>query len=138
METLFTLQLLADTGLLVLIWLVQLIMYPSFQYTEAEHFIRWHQRYAGRISLFVIPLMLLQVGVELLLILHFDGGWLRLSLIMAVWSSTFLLSVPYHRLLHDIGKDMQVIRRLIWTNWIRTALWSILFLDSVWHFFNRV
>jgi len=36
-------RLLFDFGLLVLIWLVQLVIYPSFLYYEQDNLKRWHE-----------------------------------------------------------------------------------------------
>jgi len=44
-----------DFGMLILIWLVQLIIYPSFQYSARESFIQWHEKYTGLITLVVLP-----------------------------------------------------------------------------------
>ena len=124
-------QIIADSGLLLLIWLVQLIIYPSFQYTREKDFIVWHARYMSIISLLVIPLILLQIGVELMHIFNDDYRWMRLLMIVAVLTSTFSLSVPNHRRLSCYGKDPLIISRLVLTNWLRTLLWSFLFAETV-------
>jgi hypothetical protein len=46
------------------------------------------------------------------------------ALVLVVWLSTFLLQVPGHNRLKN-GKDRILIRRLVATNWIRTAAWSL-------------
>lgn len=125
------LQVMVDSGLVVLIWLVQLIIYPSFRYTDEKEFISWHHRYTGLIGVIVSPLMLLQAGGEIWVALTQDPRWVRISTIALIWTSTFTLSVPCHRRLHSVGKNMVIIRRLIVTNWPRTLLWSALFLDTL-------
>jgi hypothetical protein len=45
-------------------------------------------------------------------------------LVIVVWLSTFLLQVPIHHRL-EAGKDDKRIQRLVATNWIRTAAWSL-------------
>lgn len=131
MAPISTVQIMVDSGLIVLIWLVQLIIYPSFRYTEPKNFISWHQRYTGLIGVIVSPLMLLQVGVEVWMSATQDLRWIRIVLIAFIWISTFTLSVPCHRRLHIEGKNKVTIRRLIVTNWFRTLLWSLLFLDTL-------
>ena len=126
-----TVQVMVDSGLIVLIWLVQLIIYPSFRYTEEKDFISWHQRYTGLIGAIVSPLMLLQAGGEIWVAITQDPRWVRILAIALIWISTFTLSVPCHRRLHTVGKNMAIIRRLIVTNWPRTLLWSILFLNTL-------
>ncbi len=131
MSSLTTLQLIVDSGLLVLIWLVQLIIYPSFRYTEEKVFIGWHSRYTALIGLIVTPLMFLQVGVEVFCFLAQDIRWQRILILLVIWLATFSLSVPCHSRLHGAGKNMIVIQRLVTTNWIRTLCWSLLFLETV-------
>ena len=53
--------LLVDIGLVVLIWMVQLIVYPSFTFYSKENLVNWHQKYTARIAVIVIPLMFLQL-----------------------------------------------------------------------------
>jgi hypothetical protein len=46
------------------------------------------------------------------------------GLLLAVWGSTFLLQVPCHERL-SAGWDEAVHARLVATNWIRTAGWTL-------------
>lgn len=131
METIALVQVMVDSGLFVLIWLVQLIIYPSFQYTQDRDFVGWHRRYAAMISLFVVPLMFLQLGVEAAAYIGQDVRWLRILVLIIVWGATFALSVPCHSRLQNYGKNIAVIRRLVRTNWIRTLGWSILLAETV-------
>ncbi|HHB75932.1 MAG TPA: hypothetical protein ENK84_05250 [Desulfobulbus sp.] len=131
MDPIFFLQIMVDSGLFILIWLVQLIIYPSFQYTEEGDFINWHYRYTGLMGAVVSPLMLLQAGGEIWTAITREPRWVRITIITLAWISTFTLSVPCHRRLHTVGKNMTVIRRLVLTNWSRTLLWSVLFLGTL-------
>ena len=136
MDMLFQLQIMADCGLLVLICLIQVIIYPSFDYIETKNFKTWHIRYTWVISLIVVPLMLLQIGVELCHALVAEPRWWRAMLIGLVLIATFSLSVPCHKKLQSMGKRTVIIRKLVLTNWIRTLLWTILFLQTLWHAIN--
>lgn len=116
-----------DSGLFVLIWLVQLIIYPSFLHIRDSAFQVWHHQYTGLIAIFVLPLMLGQTALYTLSTLtqtrwHDVSGLLCIA---AVWMSTFLLSVPCHRRLHTQGYCRTTILKLVHTNWLRTALWSL-------------
>lgn len=129
-------QIMTDSGLFVLIWLVQVIIYPSFRYTEEKEFILWHARYMSTISLIVSPLILLQIGVEMVHVFQNDYRWLRILMVFAVLISTFSLSVPNHRRLSRYGKDPLIISRLVLTNWLRTACWSVLFAETIFTIAN--
>lgn len=116
-----------DAAIAVLIWLVQLIIYPSFFYVEQAGFIEWHGKYAQRISYIVIPLMFAQAGGVIFELIQHPGCWDLVAAIAVVtaWLATFTLSVPCHRRLQKIGKDEPTIARLVMTNWIRTASWNV-------------
>ena len=85
------LRLLFDFGLVVLIWLVQLIIYPGFKFQERQNLLSWHKKYSKRISVIVIPLMLAQL---LITVLQLNEGSILLYaialLVLAVWSITFV------------------------------------------------
>ena len=131
------LGLLLDFGLLVLIWLVQLIIYPGFKYVEPQLFIFYHRYYTKCISCIVIPLMLGQVLSHVLK--NITGpSILRLisiAMIAMCWLVTFCFSVPCHEKLSKDGKNESVIERLILTNWLRTIAWNSVFLCGLFRFF---
>ena len=120
-------NLAVSWGLLVLIWLVQLIIYPGFHRISREAFAAYHRWYAIRISSIVLPLMM----AELVLAVWwaFSEKFSPVSLLVCflvfiVWLSTFVLQVPIHSRLKT-GKVNKQIQRLVATNWIRTAAWSL-------------
>jgi hypothetical protein len=121
---------LASFGLVVLIWMVQLIIYPGFEAIAPDRFVAWHAGYTRAITWIVGPLMLGQAGLL---------GWLlydrpRPALILAAvavvvaWAATITLAIPGHEALQAKGRDVAVIRRLVTTNWVRTAAWTAAFL----------
>lgn len=125
-------RLAVDTGLLVLIWLVQLIIYPSFLYADPERLVRWHGDYSGRISLVVVPLMLLQVALIFAQLTTRPDPlvWTSAVLVAGCWLSTFFLSVPLHGRIGGGEIEASVLQALVDTNWPRTAAWSLCWLLS--------
>jgi len=122
-----SIALVFDFGLLVLIWLVQLIIYPSFQYFDQERLLKWHPKYTRLITFFAFPLMTGQV------FLHGYQAWFDMNLlngiilmgIAASWVITFGKEVPYHNKISN-GQDIkQNITLLIVWNWSRVAAWTI-------------
>ena len=114
-------------GLLILIWLVQLIIYPGFSRISPEEFKAYHRWYVIRISSVVLPLMLAELILSIWWVLSNDYSAISVSagvLVMIVWLSTFVLQVPIHNRL-KAGKEDREIRHLVATNWIRTAAWSL-------------
>ena len=120
------LEILVTFGLCVLIWLIQLLHYPSFTFYEGSRFPEAMTFHQTRISFIVIPLMFFEL---------FITGWsfyqaqnfyttTCLMMLIGIWLSTFFLQVPAHEKL-ILKKDNQMIERLVKTNWIRTILWSL-------------
>ncbi len=128
--------LLIDFGLFVLIWLVQLIIYPSFRYCDPAQFQSWHNTYTGLISVFVVPLMLAQLGIYGWQSAVRGEAWdyIALGLVGVVWAVTFGWSVPCHDALHRQGFDREVIARLVLSNWPRTIVFTTLMLAHVIHY----
>ena len=128
-----TLTLLSDFGLVVLIWIVQLIIYPSFHVVSDRDFTAWHKKYMSLISYLVIPLMFAQVAFHAIA-LYEAASVLKIAaalLIASAWITTFTLSVPCHNVLAAEGKSANIIQRLIRTNWLRTVFWSLTFVVSL-------
>lgn len=130
--TITALQWCLDAGTLILIWLVQLIIYPSFLYVEDSSLQKWHQQYTVRISWVVIPLMLGQLALGFWSVyenLNWGTGF-RLGLILAIWMVTFSHFVPAHQKIGAGINSKDNIHFIGKFNWIRTLLWSFLFLSN--------
>ncbi len=131
-------QLLIDFGLVVLILMVQLTIYPSFLYYKTEDLVSWHQKYTGAIAVIVGPLMLAQLGMAIYaLIAHqeFLFGSMYLLLVTATWISTAVLFVPIH---NRIGKSKHTnkdLQKLVHHNWIRVILWVLILLLSLFKYY---
>lgn len=132
-----TLRISFDFGLLVLIWMVQLVIYPSFKYFNKNDLIRWHRVYVQRISYVVIPLMFGQTLIAIYQLyltpsLYTTGS---VVLIFLVWILTFWLFVPRHNAVSNVRFDENTLSELVSYNWARTAVWSIVF---IWSAFTHV
>lgn len=85
----------------------------------------------SNISLLVVPLMLLELGAGIfLLIEQLDNNihWLIYPaslLLLIIWGVTILAASPLHAKLVSEGYDAQGIQRLININWIRTIAWTL-------------
>jgi hypothetical protein len=121
-----TLNVAVSWGLLLLIWLVQIIIYPSFRNVKKTVFVQYHRWYVVRIGSFVFPLMM----AEVVLIYYFASIYhlnvyvlLGVLMIVVVWLSTIFIQVPIHRKISK-KKNIVLIEKLIKTNWLRTIAWS--------------
>lgn len=122
-------KLLSDFGLFVLIWIVQLIIYPSFQYYNEADLIKWHHIYTQKVTLVVLPLMLSQLLLSFWLIYLNHGQFYEVAniiLVVLTWATTFSMFVPLHNTISNSKHISQSISKLIHWNWIRTFMWSLI------------
>lgn len=131
---------LSDFGLFVLIWLVQLIIYPSFTFMEKANLEAWHPKYTIMISVVVMPLMLLQLGSTLYLTyVSFNYILVVQSiLIILLWAATFFQAVPLHNQI-DSGFEIQnAAKELVQVNWKRTIMWSLIIILNLLNRFTTL
>ena len=128
-ENLLIYKLISDVGLVVLIWLVQLVIYPSFKYYTQENLKKWHEIYTSRITFVVLPLMLSQITLSIILLLKSDWGLFHIVdfiLVLLIWVSTFTIFVPLHQNIERNKRIPESAVKLIKYNWFRTFLWSVI------------
>ncbi|MFK7811150.1 MAG: hypothetical protein AB8B59_01575 [Maribacter sp.] len=131
------LRLLFDSGLLVLIWIVQLVIYPSFQFYRKEDLLKWHKKYTPGISMIVIPLMFGQLITSVLQFMEVRNAFTigSIILIVMVWVITFSQFVPLHGKI-AAGKANEIhLKQMLNRNWTRTFLWTIIF---IWTFLQSL
>jgi len=127
--TVAIIRLLLDFGLVVLIWMIQRIVYPSFLHYTAENLIIWHKEYTSRFSVIVIPLMIGQLGISIYQAIIVTNLYTVVSLVIVIiiWLSTFLQFVPIHAIISKGQVNEKTLNSLVAKNWLRTFLWSLLF-----------
>jgi acyl-CoA synthetase (AMP-forming)/AMP-acid ligase II len=120
-------HLTATAALAGLVWVVQLVVYPSFRLVGGgPAWPAFHAAHARAIALAVGPPWAVQGGTVAALLVR-DGPTPLLlltgALALATVVVTVAVSVPLHtRLGH--AYDDGAARRLVTTNWLRTAAWS--------------
>ena len=128
-----TLNLILSSMLTCLIWIVQILHYPSFMFVDKNHFAAFEAFHTKSISFIVLPLMLLEITVSSMLFYQNPRSFFTLGsclLLAFIWGTTFLVSVPCHNIL-STGFDQITIEKLISTNWIRTISWSMKMILSI-------
>jgi hypothetical protein len=123
-------SLLVDAGLMVLIWLVQLVIYPSFTYYQPKDLLKWHQQYTTRLAFVVIPLMLSQLVFVIVAVFYQLDlvNSCSLLIVLFLWIFTFTSFAPLHHKISEGNTNQSLLQLLIRRNWIRTFLWSFLFI----------
>jgi hypothetical protein len=111
------------------IWTIQLVHYPLMAMADRHRYRDFQAAHERRISVIVVPVMLTEAATAT--ILTFSPGspvapsmaWTGVGLLGLIWASTFLIQVPLHRTLGR-GFDAVAHRRLVRSNWLRTAAWT--------------
>ena len=121
-------RLVLDAGLLVLTWMIQLIVYPSFLFYTAKELVTWHKIYTKTIALIVIPLMLGQLGITIYQVFLVQNIFTFTSIVLVVflWGITLLKFAPMHQQISEGNTHIQLLKKLVQNNWIRTIIWNIL------------
>lgn len=126
-----------DFGLLILIWMVQLIVYPSFLYYEEQNLIKWHRKYVGLIGIIVAPIMFCQLAATLFEAYSVFSVLVvvKLLLITFVWTFTFAYFAPVHTRISQGMVSKPILEQLVKLNWYRTFGWTLVFIFSLINFY---
>ena len=112
-----------------IIWFVQVVHYPLNAKVGEGHFTTFHKAHTSRTGLVVAAPMMIELVCSVLLVISppkaiaVELALLGLVLVVLIWITTVAFSMPCHGRLSK-GFDAGVLRKLILTNWLRTALWS--------------
>lgn len=123
-------QVAVTWSLVGLIWTIQVVHYPLMSRVGEARYADYQREHMRRITWLVGPLMLAEVGLALALWLRATTpneerlGWIGGLLLLAIWGATAAFSVPAHGRLEG-GFDERAHARLVATNWIRTAAWTL-------------
>ena len=126
------LNVAATWAMVGLIWFVQVVHYPLFAGVGSAGYVDYQAVHMRNTGWVVGPLMLLELATSVLLVvpvLRPAGvpGWLvwaGLGTVAVNWLSTVTLQIPAHEVLTR-GFDASAHGRLVGSNWIRTAAWTV-------------
>ena len=110
------------------IWVIQIVHYPSFHFIEKELYTAFQKFHMNKISIIVIPIMLAELitGIMLFLDKSSKSPFLIISFIILVliWLITGVFFTKAHNELIT-GYQELVVNQLVVMNWIRTLLWTL-------------
>lgn len=121
---------LAGTSLMVgFIWTIQLLTYPMMKAVPPEGFVAFELMHRNRVTAVLAVLAPTEIVAAAGVAAFVDEvpSWLSIgsgALLVAIWVSTLLYYAPLHMQL-STGFDPAVHRRLVRTNWVRTAAWTV-------------
>lgn len=121
------LNIAASLLLTGMVWLLQLLFYPTLEKLHRADFVSHHRSLYMRITLLALPVMLIELTTSVWLVLYAETRFLyHLAGLIAVgmiWLSSLFLHIPIHIRLRK-GFDERLVQRLGEINWIRIILWS--------------
>ncbi|PPK94084.1 hypothetical protein LY01_02306 [Nonlabens xylanidelens] len=137
MNAIILTKLLIDFGLVVLIWMVQIIIYPSFLHYTSEKLSVWHPLYTRKITSIVAPLMVAQLGLSVYIMVTQQTYSLfeiiDLLLIATNWLLTMLVFISLHEKIDLDSTDRDIQTKLVKYNWVRVILFCSIFMFNVIH-----
>ena len=116
-----------STSLMVgIIWVIQLLHYPAFNFIKESDYVEFQHFHMQRISFIVVPVMILELFSAFMLVYYLQSNLLTLCLIILlfIWLITFVFFTKLHQSLLD-GYNKTVVDKLVKINWSRTILWSL-------------
>ena len=130
------LHLIATSVMVGVIWIIQLVHYPSFHFIELNQYTTFQRFHMSRISYVVIPAMLTELFTLILIIISMDQVdpiiLTSALLLTVIWLMTAVFFSGVHQKL-TLGYDQTVVDKLVKLNWGRTLLWTLrLFLISAY------
>ena len=127
-------HLIATSVMVGVIWVIQLVHYPSFHFIELKQYTTFQRFHMSRISYVVIPAMFTELFTLILFIISTDkiDSFISISglLLILIWLMTAVFFSGVHQKL-TLGYDKVIVDKLVKLNWGRTLLWTLrLFLIS--------
>ena len=125
-DLLFKVNFISTSVMVGVIWVIQLLHYPSFHFINDQKYIEFQHFHMQRISFIVVPVMLIELASALLLAYFFESSLtiILLALLLGIWGITFIFFTNMHQKLTN-GYDRANVDSLVKINWSRTALWSL-------------
>ena len=121
-------HLIATSAMVGVIWIIQLVHYPSFHFIELNQYTTFQRFHMSRISYVVIPAMLTELFTLILLIISMDQVDLIILasalLLIVIWLMTAVFFSGVHQKL-TLGYDQAIVEKLVKLNWVRTLLWTL-------------
>ena len=122
------LHLISTSMMVAIIWIVQILHYPTFLFIDKERYTEFQQFHMNKISYIIVPLMVAELISGLSILFTIENiqfsFYVSLSLLILIWLITGLFFTKFHS---ELSKKFShnTILRLIRLNWIRTVFWTI-------------
>ena len=128
LNLLIDIHFLATSVMVGVIWVIQLLHYPSFHFIQKSDYSKFQQFHMSRISFIVVPAMIIEFITGIMMLqFGFNSNFLFISsliILLTIWGITFIFFTKMHQVLIS-GYNEIIVNRLISINWSRTLLWSL-------------
>ena len=127
-STLELIHLIATAMMVSIIWIIQILHYPTFLFVDKKYYTEFQNFHMKNISYLIIPIMLLELltGLFILLNIKMINFYFLASfgLLTLIWVTTALFFSKFHS---ELSKkyNRDTILKLIRLNWIRTFFWTV-------------
>lgn len=131
MKAVFLAHLFATLTMFGVIWIVQIVHYPLFSGVGEPGWASYETQHQSRITFIVGPAMLIELATAVWLVVDrpasLSAGMVLTGILLVglIWASTAFIQVPLHNALSSGTFDADAHRKLVATNWIRTAAWTL-------------
>ncbi len=122
----FFFHLIFSAIMVGVIWVIQLVHYPSFHFIDKDIYDSFQKFHMNKISIIVIPVMILELVTGFLLLIGNSKNILIIisfGILILIWGITGLFFSDAHGKL-ILGYNELIVNKLVSMNWIRTVLWT--------------
>ena len=125
-EILSDIHFLSTSLMVGIIWVIQLLHYPTFHFIKENDYVEFQHFHMQRISFIVVPVMIIEILSGFMLVYYFRSNLfiLCLTILLVIWLITFAFFTKLHQSLLG-GYDKIIVDKLVQINWSRTVLWSL-------------
>ena len=125
-ELLSDIHFLSTSLMVGIIWVIQLLHYPTFHFIKQSDYVEFQHFHMQRISFIVVPVMIIELLSGFMLVYYFRSNLfiLCLTILLVIWLITFVFFTKLHQSLLG-GYDKIIVNKLVQINWSRTVLWSL-------------
>ena len=124
----FIVHLIATSIMVGVIWVIQIVHYPSFHFIDLKQYKTFQSFHVSKISFIVIPAMLTELFTLILLIISINPFSIMIAIsgiiLIIIWLLTAVFFTGLHQNLTS-GYDKKIVDKLVKLNWGRTLLWTL-------------
>ena len=126
LSSMLFLHILSTAIMVGIIWVIQIVHYPSFHYIDKNRYVSFQNFHMNKISYIVIPVMSIEAISGIILLYNDQTVLFIISLIilLVIWTLTAFYFTRTHQLLAS-GYKKDIVRKLVQANWVRTGLWTL-------------